>query len=153
MKIIILCCLSILTLVVGCFDSALSPEDQVRQFIEAGVQAAEDRSAKDLAELIHIEYKDRRGYGKNQIEKLSKLYFFRHKNIYLLTKINEIDFLSENEAQVSMHVAMAGNVISDTSLLSSLRARIYKFELLLIKDEAWLLQQASWQPASVGDMR
>lgn len=154
MSRIILCCyLSILTLVTGCSDSVLSPEDEIRQFIATGVEAAEDRSSSDLAELIFSGYKDEKGYGKNQIEKLSRLYFFRHKSIYLLTKIDEIEFVAANEAWVTLHVAMAGSVISDASLLSGLRAQIYKFELLLIKDEKWLLHQANWQPASIGDMQ
>ena len=146
-------CLAILTLVLGCSSNALSPEDEIRQFIETGVQAAEDRNSSDLAELIASGYQDEKGYDKKQLEKISRLYFFRHKNIYLLTKIDEIDFVSANEARVTLHVAMAGSAISDTSLLSSLRARIYKFELQLIKDEEWLLHEADWQPASVGDMQ
>ncbi|MCP4188412.1 MAG: hypothetical protein GY763_12490 [Gammaproteobacteria bacterium] len=136
----------------ACSDSEMSPEDEIRQYIESGVEAAEARSASDLADLIHSSYRDPRGYGRTQIEKLAKLYFFRHRNIHLFTKINEIDFLSPGEAQVTLHVAMAGNVISDASVLASLRARIYRFELLLVKDETWLLQQAQWQPAGVGDM-
>ncbi len=153
MSRIILCCyLTILTLVAGCSDSVLTPEDEIRQFIETGVEAAEDRSSSDLAELMFSGYKDEKGYDRKQIEKLLRLYFFRHKNIYLLTKIDEIEFVAANEAWVTLHVAMAGSVISDASLLSGLRAQIYKFELLLIKDEDWLLHQADWQPASIGDM-
>ena len=41
---------------------------------------------------------------------------------------------------------------ADASLLSSLRAKIYKFDLELIKQDKWLLQWASWQAASLGDM-
>lgn len=151
-RIIFFCWIFVLMFVAGCSESVLSPEDEIRQYIEAGVEAAEDRSSSDLAELIYSGYKDKKGYDKNQIEKLSKLYFFRHKKIFLLTKIDEIEFVTDNEAQVTLHVAMAGSVISDASLLSSLRAQIYQFELLLIKDEEWLLHQASWQPASIGDM-
>lgn len=154
MRRLILCCyLSILTLVDGCSDNVMTPEEEIRQYIKTGVEAAEDRSSSDLAELIFSGYKDEKGYGKKQIEKLSKLYFFRHKNIYLLTKIEEIEFVTANEAWVTLNVAMAGSVISDASLLSSLRAQIYKFELMLIKDEKWLLHQADWQRASVGDMQ
>jgi len=136
----------------ACSDSELSPEDEIRQYIETGVEAAEARDASDLTDLIHESYLDPKGYNRIQLGKLAKLYFFRHKNIHLFTKINEIDFLSPEEAQVTMHVAMAGNVISDASVLLSLRARIYKFELSLVKDEEWLLREASWSPAAIGDM-
>ncbi len=147
-----LACLITIVLLQACSDTELSPEDEIHQYIESGVEAAEARSAGDLVDLIHSSYRDPRGHNRTQLGKLVKLYFFRHKNIHLFTKINEIDFLTPNEAQVTLHVAMAGNVITDASMLSSLRARIYRFELLLIKHESWLLQQAKWQPAGVGDM-
>jgi len=136
----------------ACSSSEMSPEDEIRQYIEKGVEAAESRNASDLAELIHSSYLDPKGYNRAQLKKLARLYFFRHKNIHLFTKVNEIDLLSSEEAQVTMHVAMAGNVISDASVLLSLRARIYKFELSLVKEGSWLLKEASWSPAAIGDM-
>jgi uncharacterized protein (DUF2237 family) len=45
-------------------------------------------------------------------------------------------------------------VISDASLLASLRARVYRFELELAKpDDEWLLQSARWQHATPGDLQ
>ena len=73
--------------------------------------------------------------------------------IFLFTKLKEIELVAENQALVSLYVAMAGSVISDTSVLSSLRAKTYRFDLELIKQDKWLLQRATWQPASVGDMQ
>lgn len=134
-------------------DSENSLEEQVRQYIEASVTAAENRSLDDLAGLIHDNYLDPRGFSKNQLTKLIRLYFFRHKNIYLFTNLGEINFLSDNRAQVSLHVAMATTAISDLTTLSSLKAQIYKLELLLIKQEEWLLHEAKWQAASIGDIQ
>ena len=142
----------IIILLSACSNDKLSPEDQIRQYIKTGVEAAEARNSGDLVELVHADYLDAKGYSRNQLEKIAKLYFFRHKNIHLFTRINEIDFLAPDEAQVSMHVAMAGTIIADVSVLSSLRARIYKFELSLVKTDEWLLQQARWEPAAIGDM-
>ncbi len=144
--------LILIILLPACSDSKLSPEDEIRQYIETGVEAAEARNAGDLADLVHSSYSDPRAYDKTQIKKLAGLYFFRHKNIHLFTKINEIDFLSPDEAQVTMHVAMAGTVISDASVLASLRAQIYKFELELVKEEQWLLTGASWERAGAGGL-
>jgi hypothetical protein len=137
----------------ACSEDALSPEDEIRQFIEAGVEAGENRSVDDLSELIHPDYLDQRGFNRTQIGKLLRAYFFRHKNIHLFTRIDEIELLTENEASVSLHVAMAGTVISDVNALSSLSARIYRFELQLFKQEEWLLRHASWAPASIGDLQ
>jgi hypothetical protein len=144
--------LSIAFLLHACSDDELSKEDEIKQYIESGIEAAEDRSTSDLAELIDENYLDEKSINKAQLTKLLRLYFFRHKNIYLFTKIDEIDFLAENEALVTLHIAMAGSVISDQSVLSSLRAKIYKFELELIKQDKWLLQRAKWQNASMGDL-
>ena len=134
-------------------DSESSPEDQVRQYVENGVTAAENRNAGDLADLIHDNYLDPRGNNKNQLTQLLRLYFFRHKNIYLFTKFGEINFLSDNQAQVTLHVAMAATAIPDMTTLSSLRAQIYEFELQLVKQEEWLLREAKWQIVSIGDIQ
>jgi hypothetical protein len=134
-------------------DSESSAEDQLRQYIENGVTAAENRSAADLADLIHDNYLDPRGNNKNQLTQLLRLYFFRNKNIYLFTKLGEINFLSDNRAQVNLHVAMAATAISDITALSNLRAQIYEFELQLIKQEEWLLREAKWKAVNIGDIQ
>ncbi|MCP4765590.1 MAG: hypothetical protein GY875_04900 [Gammaproteobacteria bacterium] len=137
----------------ACSDSANSPEDEIRQFIEAGVQAGENRSVGDLSELIHPDYGDQNGYNRRQLGKLLQAYFFRHKSIHLFTRIDEIELLTDNEASVRLHVAMAGTVISDVNALSSLSARIYRFELQLFKQGEWLLRHASWAAASIADLQ
>lgn len=151
-KVTVLGILCITFLLHACSGSEISREDEIKQYIEAGVKAAEDRSSSDLAELIDESYLDHKNLNKTQITKLARLYFFKHKNIYLFTKIDSIEFVTENQALVTLHVAMAGSVISDASVLSSLRAKIYKFELELIKQEEWLLQRAKWEVAGLGDM-
>ena len=139
-------------LIQACSDSAKSPEDEIRQFIDVGVQAGENRSVDDMSELIHPDYGDQNGYNRKQLGKLLRAYFFRHKNIHLFTRVDEIELLTDNEASVHLHVAMAGTVISDVTALSSLSARIYRFELRLSRQEEWLLRHASWAPASIADL-
>jgi hypothetical protein len=134
----------------GCRDGGESPEDQIRRFIDAGVQAAENRSADDLSELVHLNYIDQQGRNRKQLGLLSRAYFMRHRNIHLFTRIESIELLAENQASVSLLVAMAGTVISDVDALASLSARIYRFELQLVKQDDWRLRQASWEPANLG---
>lgn len=140
-----------LILVQACDDSPNSPEDEIRQFIEAGVEAAEERSLDDLALLVDDDYLDEQAYDKKRLGSLLSVYFFRHRNIHLFTRINEIDLLNENQASVRLQLAMAGSEITGLSALSSLRAQIYSFELQLIRREAWLLRSATWSPASIAD--
>ena len=136
----------------ACSAGGESAEDQIREFIESGVAAAEERSSGDLGDMIHGNYLDQKGYNKKRLTALLRAYFFRHKNIHLFTRIDEIELLGDNQAQVSLHVAMAGSAISDIDAISALRARLYRFELRLVKDDDWLLQHAGWAPASIVDL-
>lgn len=145
--------LYITILLQGCSDDEISREDQVREYIESGIEAAENRNIDDLAKMIDENYLDLKRLNKKQLTQLLRLYFFRHKNIYLFTKLDSIEFLADNEALVTLRIAMAGSVISDPSMLSSLRAKIYQFELELVKENEWLLKRAKWQDAGLSDMR
>ena len=137
----------------ACSESAESPENAIRVFIEAGVEAAQSRSLDGMNDLLHANYLDQKGYNRQRLGSLLRAYFFRHKQLYLFTKIEEIDLLTDNEATVRLYVAMAGSVISDVDAISSLRAQIYQFELRLIKEKDWLLHHASWRPASIIDLK
>ena len=137
----------------ACDGGDASPEMQIRRLIERGVEAAEARSADDLQELLHPDYRDQKGYNREQLGKLLQAYFIRHRNIHLFTRIDDITLLDENRAEVHLHVAMASSVISDITALPGLRARIYRFELQLARQQEWLLQHASWSPASLSDLQ
>lgn len=152
-KIFIAVLISSGLLISACSEQSISREDEIRLYIEKGVEAAENRDAGDLSDMLDDSYHDPKGLTKQQMNKMLGVYFFRHKNIHLFTKIRDIHFHSDLEATVVLHVAMAGSVIANSSVLSSLRARVYKFELHLIKHDEWLLQQAKWQPASLSDVQ
>ena len=137
----------------ACSGGAESREEAVRALVESAADAAERRSADDLVELIHDDYRDHEGYNKNQVGGLLRAYFFRNRNIHLFTRIDEIEWLGDERASVNMHVAMAGSAISDLDSLASLRARIYRFRLELVKQGVWQVQHASWEPASLLDMQ
>jgi len=139
----------LLLLAQACSDDG-SPEDQIRGLIDSAVQTAEDRSLDDLDDLLHDDFIDQHGNNRQQLARLLRAYFFRHKSLHLFARIDSIEMLSANQASVSLHVAMAGTVISDVSALTSLSARIYRFELQLVKQGDWRLRHASWEPASIG---
>ena len=140
-------------LLFACTAKPVSPEDEIRQYLDNAVEAAESRNHGNLLDLIEEDYLDQKGVDKSQLSTLLRAYFFRHKNIYLFTKIREISFPADNEARVILHVAMAGSVISDASTLVNLRARMYRFELQLFKKDEWLLRSAKWQVANMADMQ
>jgi len=145
-------CICCVLLISSCADEALTPEDEIKAYIASGKEAAENRSHSDVADLISENYKDQKNLDKKKIAGLARAYFFRHKNIHLFTKIDSIDFKDDNQAFVIVYVAMAGSAIVDINTLGSLRARIYRFDLLLEKNEEWLLRQAKWNRAKLKDI-
>lgn len=151
-KLILITCL--IACLCACSNNEMTEDDEIRQYIETGKMAAENKNHSDLGELIADGYIDDKGFTKTKIVKMIRAYFFMHSNIHLLIKIDDIIFLKENEAFVNLHVAMAGKVIADVNALTSLRARIYKFDLQLIKseDEEWLLKQAKWKKTQLNNM-
>ena len=152
-KVLLISFYCMFLLIHACTETELSREDEINQYIESGIEAAEDRSTDDLTELIDDSYLDDKAFNKIQLTRLIRLYFFRHKKIYLFTKIDSIEFFADNEALVTLRVAMAGSVISDVNALASLSADIYRFELELFKEKKWLLKRARWQSTSMGDLQ
>lgn len=138
-------------LLVACSEDQ-TPEAAIRAFVASGVASAEERDGGAIMEMIHEAYIDQRGYNKKTLEGILRAYFFRHKNIHLFTRIDEIEWLDDNRALVKMHVAMAGKVISDIDAVASLRAQIYRFELGLVLQDRWQLQHADWSRASLTDL-
>ena len=136
----------------ACSDEVLTPEDEIKQYIESVKLAAENRDYSELAGLIDENYRDHKELNKKRLSKIARGYFFTHQNIHLLTNIDSIVFQNENSAFVTLHVAMAGSVIKNLNAVTSLRAKVYKFEIQLIKQDSWLLQQAKWNTADLKDM-
>ena len=146
-------CLSALLALGACSDDRRSPEAEVRQFVARGVEAGEARSVDAIEALLHPDYLDQRGYDRAKLLNLLRAYFFRHKNVHLFTRIDEIRLLGDGEAEVHLFVAMAGSAISDLGALPSLRARLYRFELRLLRADSWRLQHARWESASLADLQ
>ena len=139
----------------SCSDGEQSPEEAVKVMIDTAVDAAEQRDSGELLKLIDEKYLDRKGQNKRQIAGLLRAYFFTHKNIHLFTRIKSIDWLGEEQAAVTLYVAMAGSMIASIEALESIRARIYRFELGLVRhdDGEWRLQHADWEPANLFDLQ
>jgi len=134
----------ILLLFVGllaCSKPAVGPEQQIRDWVAAGVDAAQRKDRGDIVDMISPAYNDRRGNSRDDIDKLLRLYFFRTDNVKLLEKIEDVRVIADTAAEVLLTVGMAGS--SDNIL--GFRADAYKFALELEHDgEEWLLISARW---------
>ena len=86
-KILIIIFVMTTLFMAACSGEKLTKEDEIRQYIEKGVEQAEARSVSGVADMVHENYSDSKGMIKAQIRSMLRLYFLRHKNINLFTRI------------------------------------------------------------------
>ena len=127
--------------VAGCGEPASAPEQELREWIATGIEAAESKERRRLMKMISTSYTDARGNEHGDIENLLRVYFLRQNNITLLPKIEEITVYDETAGKVLLTVGMAGT--NDGVLGFS--ADAYRFALELEKDsDDWRLISARW---------
>lgn len=117
------------------------PEEQVRAWIDTGVEAAENKSRRDLVAMISPAYVDARGNSRADIENMLRLYFLRAQTVSLLPHISDVRLVADGVAEVELTVGMAGA----TDSVLGFSADAYRFELELERDgDDWQLISARW---------
>ena len=137
-----LCTLGVVVLTLtACGGPSSAPEEQLRAWVAAGVDAAQDKNRRELVSMISESYADARGNERGDIENLLRVYFLRQHKIALLTSIEQITVYADTAAKVEMTVGMAGTNDS----VMGLSADAYRFELELVKEaDEWQLTSARW---------
>lgn len=132
---------AIAILLSACGEPASKPEEELRAWVTAGVEAAEAKERRRLVGLVSPAYVDARGNDRDEIDELLRIYFFRQNRIVLLPDIEEITVYGDTAAMITMTVGMAGT--NDGVLGFS--ADAYRFALELEKDgDEWRLISARW---------
>ncbi len=137
-----LCTVSVVLMTLAaCGEPPSEPEEELRAWVAAGVEAAESKERRSLVGMIAESYADGRGNERGDIENLLRIYFLRQNNIALLPNLEEIVVYGDTAAKIVMTVGMAGT--NDGVLGFS--ADAYRFELELEKDgDDWQLIAARW---------
>ena len=128
-------------LLAGCGEPPTAPEEELRAWVEAGVEAAENKQRRALVDMMSSAYTDSRGYERDDIDQLLRAYFFRQDRIALLPRIEDITVYDDTAAKIVMTVGMAGT--NDGVLGFSADAYRFAFELEKDADE-WQLISARW---------
>lgn len=130
-----------LAVLAACGEPATEPEEELRAWVAAGVEAAENKERRELMSMISPAYADARGKEMGDIENMLRVYFLRQHSIALLPKIDEITLYDDTAARVELTMGLAGT--NDGVLGFS--ADAYRFELELEKDgDEWQLISARW---------
>jgi hypothetical protein len=131
----------------------VTPENEVRQYIAKAETAAEARDVIAISELVSDNYRDNDGRDRRALAGIATAYFLRHKHIHLFIRVKQIDFPTPKQATVQLYAAMTGTPVKGAQALIDIHADLYRFDLLLVKEEDdWLLSKADWQPANIEDL-
>lgn len=139
--------------VAGCSDPPSTPEQQIRDAIRLGEQAAEARDVGGLAELVAAGYQDAHGYDRRALLRLAQAYLMGHQSIHLLVRPQSIDLPSPERANVEVLVAMTGAPVDSVDELINMRADVLRFEISFEKTgtNQWQAARADWRRAELDD--
>ena len=124
----------------GCDDEVADPEAEIRAWIAAGVEAAENEARRDIVSMISPAYADARGNSRDDIENILRVYFLRADNVTLIARIEDIRIIGDDVAEVDLSVGGAGV----TNSVRGFCADAYRVSRELGEDEGWQLFSARW---------
>ena len=126
---------------VACGGPATPAEQQLRDWVDRGVAAAEAKERRKLVQMISPAYADARGNERDAVEDMLRFYFMRMNSVELITSIDEINVIGDSAAEVQLTVGMAG---THDGLLG-FSADAYQFALELEQSgNDWRLISARW---------
>ena len=141
-RIGILLALTLVTgLVAGCGGERIGPEAEIRAWVDAMQEDAENEKRRQIMARIAEGYTDARGNDWERINGTLRVWFLKRDGITLLVNIEEIDVIAETAANVVLTVGMAGTGAG----VFGISADAYRFELELSDgDDGWELLSARW---------
>lgn len=134
-------CAAVASLLIACGDTGGDADSELRAWVAAAEEAAENKDRGELLSKISASYSDARGNDRKRIGDVLRGLFLRQKTVALVTTVDSIDLLGGSAANLDLTVAMAGT----GSTAFGLRADAYRFALELEKeDDEWRLIGARW---------
>ena len=91
------------------------------------------------------EYRDAYGQGPTDAARYARGYFLAHQSIHLLTRIEQVEFPSPDEARATVLVGMAGRE-TDADDAWDLAADLHEFDVALAREDGeWKVTYAEWR--------
>jgi hypothetical protein len=148
--------LLVLPLLYACGGGRTTPEEQVRQLLDSGEQSVESRSLSAVAPLLSESFSGTAAEDKQAVMRLLAGYFVTHQSIHLLTQVSRLELTGpgdeQRQAEVTLFVAVAGQPLTSSSQLLSIRADLIRLELMLIlEQDEWRVVSADWRRAEKRD--
>ena len=129
----------------GC-GPAPDAELEIREWLARGEAAVAAEDRRELMRMVAETYTDGRGNGREEIDRMLRLLFFRQDDIRLMTRVGAIDVYGDSAAEVRLTTGVAGSNESRPGF----SAEALRFELELEHNgDDWQLTAARW--GEVGD--
>lgn len=146
-----------LAVLAACGGAESTPEAEVRALLAEMERASRERDLPALRNAVSAVYRDASGRTTEDIHNVLRVQYLRQRAVYLLTRIESLDFPEPGRADLVVLGAMAGQPLDAEDAWESLRkvrADVYRFELTLARedDDAWRVVSATWRPASLDDV-
>ncbi|MEM8682368.1 MAG: hypothetical protein AAGF72_02990 [Pseudomonadota bacterium] len=137
----VLLSLAILTCLAACGGPASNSEEQIRAWLAAGEQAAEDKDRGALMDMVSSSYTDVKGNDKQAIGNMLRYIFLRQNQVALITRIESLDVFDGTAAEVTMTVGMAGSRAGQLGFNADAYRFVFEIEL---DGSEWQLISARW---------
>ena len=114
-------------------DPVLSKEQILRNSINEIETRFEARRLGDIVEYVSEDYKDENGRKLADVKRVIQLQLMRHKKLFIISKIGDIQWQGDEKAIVQITAAMTGQEVEDIGILPSIRADIVNFTVEFVK--------------------
>jgi hypothetical protein len=121
------------------------PEARLRAVVAEAEAAGEARSPRAVLRLLAPDFRAGDGADAATLERYLRGWFLAHPSVHLLTRIERVELLAEDLAEMDVTVAMLG---SEADASFDLAADVYLVELTLAREgDDWRVTRADWKPA------
>jgi hypothetical protein len=131
---------ALLLLLAACGE-ATTPEQQVREVIASGEQAAEARDLSALMDLVSARYEDEQGRSRAELQRYVHGYLIANQSIHLLTRIDRVEFPYRDMARVELTLGSLGRDADAATL--DVAADVQRFAIeMQLDDGEWKVTRA-----------
>lgn len=138
-------------------DETLTPEAQIKNWVNEVERGVEKKDIKAIRQLIVGTYKDKQNNDKqnNDKQKIISLFryqFIKNHSIHLFTHIKEIKISDKTKATLGVLVIMTGKPMDSQKVHERLKGDFYRFDIKLENEfDQWRAVSAQWKKSAADD--
>ncbi len=135
---------------VACCVSCSAADDEeaeLRLLVDSAENAAEERQTGYFRSLLAESYTDNRGNDHERLIDILRGYFLMHPSLEIVTRIDTIELLGADAAEISLLAGVVGQRTGG-ALLGGVDGRLYDLDIELVRDGSdWQVIGATWDRA------